>query len=116
MKYSNTDKAFPINSADWDALMADAPATVDDAECPYNPNDELAVAEFWQDAVVAHSYAEFREQMTKLRGRGKQKVPTKISTTLRLSPEVMNYFKATGEGWQTRIDEALREYVQTHGA
>jgi uncharacterized protein (DUF4415 family) len=26
----------------------------------------------------------------------------------------MAYFKATGEGWQTRVDAALREYIQTH--
>ncbi|MBL0231757.1 MAG: BrnA antitoxin family protein [Moraxellaceae bacterium] len=49
-----------------------------------------------------------------VRGRGKQKKPTKIPTTLRLSPEVMAYFKATGEGWQTRVDAALREYIQDH--
>jgi uncharacterized protein (DUF4415 family) len=49
-----------------------------------------------------------------VRGRGKQKKPTKIPTTLRLSPDVMAYFKATGEGWQTRVDAALREYIQAH--
>jgi uncharacterized protein (DUF4415 family) len=38
----------------------------------------------------------------------------KIPTTLRLSPEVIAYFKATGEGWQTRVDAALREYIQAH--
>ena len=33
-----------------------------------------------------------------------------------VSPElpVVEYFRATGEGWQTRIDEALREYVSLH--
>ncbi len=48
------------------------------------------------------------------RRRGKQKAPTKFITTLRLSPEVMDYFKAQGDGWQTRIDDILREYVSTH--
>lgn len=111
MKSSNTEKAFPVSNADWAALMADAPDTVEDTECAYNPNDAQAVADFWKNGVVSHSYQEFTE---KTRGRGKQKAPTKISTTLRLSPEVMAYFKATGDGWQTRVDAALREYIQAH--
>jgi len=35
----------------------------------------------------------------------------KIRTTLRLSPEVLEEFKAEGPGWQTRIDDALLEIV-----
>ncbi|MES9881930.1 MAG: BrnA antitoxin family protein, partial [Sedimenticola sp.] len=33
---------------------------------------------------------------------------------IRLSPDVTAFFRATGKGWQTRLDEALREYVETH--
>ena len=36
----------------------------------------------------------------------------KVSTTIRLSQDVIDYFKAGGRGWQTRIDEALREWIQ----
>jgi uncharacterized protein (DUF4415 family) len=32
--------------------------------------------------------------------------------SLRISPEVIEYFKSTGEGWQSRIDETLREAVK----
>lgn len=39
---------------------------------------------------------------------------TKDRITIRLSHEVTEYFRATGKGWQTRIDEALKEYVATH--
>ena len=46
--------------------------------------------------------------------RGPQKTPTKVSTTIRLSPEVMAAFKATGAGWQTRIDTALKDWLKTH--
>lgn len=49
-----------------------------------------------------------------MKGRGKQKAPTKVSTTLRLSPEVMDAFKATGNGWQTRIDAALKDWLTKH--
>ena len=40
----------------------------------------------------------------------------KVSTTIRLSPEVIDYFKAGGRGWQTRIDEALRDWIGKQGA
>lgn len=46
--------------------------------------------------------------------RGKQKKPTKIAVTLRYSPEVVEYFKSTGDGWQTRMDEALKEWISSH--
>ena len=36
----------------------------------------------------------------------------KVSTTIRLSQDVLDHFKAHGRGWQTRINEALREWIQ----
>ncbi len=39
----------------------------------------------------------------------------KQSTTLRLPADVLAYFKAGGKGWQTRISDALSEYVIEHG-
>lgn len=50
---------------------------------------------------------------TKLRGRPKAAV-TKERITIRLSPEVLGAFRATGQGWQTRVDAALRDWLQTH--
>lgn len=38
---------------------------------------------------------------------------TKEKTTLRLSPEVMDYFRSLGAGWQTRIDQVLKDYVES---
>ncbi len=52
----------------------------------------------------------------KLRGRGPQKAPPKVSTTIRLSPDVIQAFRAGGEGWQTRIDAALKDWLRTHSA
>ncbi|MBV5293992.1 MAG: BrnA antitoxin family protein [Curvibacter lanceolatus] len=46
--------------------------------------------------------------------RGPQKAPRKISTTIRLSPEVVTAFRAAGDGWQTRIDQALKEWLKMH--
>lgn len=46
--------------------------------------------------------------------RGQQKQPKKILITLRYSPEVVEYFRATGEGWQIRMDNALKEWIAKH--
>ena len=35
----------------------------------------------------------------------------KVSTTIHLSQDVMDHFKTGGRGWQTRIDEALRDWI-----
>ncbi len=39
---------------------------------------------------------------------------TKVLLSVRYSPEVVEYFKTSGKGWQTRMDEVLREYVASH--
>lgn len=52
----------------------------------------------------------------KLGVRGAQKAPTKERITIRLSREVVEAFRATGEGWQTRMDSALKEWMKTHKA
>jgi len=46
--------------------------------------------------------------------RGPQKAPTKERITIRLSPEVVARFRATGEGWQSRMDAALQEWLRKH--
>ena len=45
------------------------------------------------------------------RGRGPQKAPTKVLTTVRLDADVMAFFKSQGRGYQTRINEELRRVV-----
>lgn len=46
--------------------------------------------------------------------RGPQKAPTKERITIRLSPEVVQRFRATGDGWHTRMDAALQDWLKTH--
>ena len=46
--------------------------------------------------------------------RGLQKAPKKVAVTVRYSQEVVEYFKATGEGWQVRVDDALKEWIIRH--
>lgn len=51
-----------------------------------------------------------------VRGRGRpvQSI-TKTPISIRLDVRVLNAFKATGEGWQTRINDALTEWADQHG-
>jgi uncharacterized protein (DUF4415 family) len=50
------------------------------------------------------------------RRRGPQKEPTKVATTIRLDPDVLEHFRATGPGWQTRINEVLKKHVESSEA
>jgi uncharacterized protein (DUF4415 family) len=51
--------------------------------------------------------------MRVLRGRPKSAI-TKQLVSVRYSPEVLAYFKSTGDGWQSRMDGVLRDYVSRH--
>lgn len=47
------------------------------------------------------------------RGRPKAE-STKLALTVRYDADVIEAFKATGKGWQTRMNSALREWLKTH--
>ena len=42
------------------------------------------------------------------RGRGPQAAPTKVLTSIRLDADILEFFKAQGTGYQSRINDALR--------
>jgi len=88
---------------DWERVKRDAAQDVPIAHTatdgPYDPNDAAAVSAYWQHAKVRRS-------------RGRPAVPVKRPTlNMRVDPEVLEAFKATGQGWQTRINAALRDAV-----
>jgi uncharacterized protein (DUF4415 family) len=73
----------------------------------YDPNDaEATRAWFAQADLIRHGKVVRRGK------RGPQKSPTKKLVSLRLSPEVIDHFKATGPGWQTRIDGTLLKSIR----
>lgn len=39
---------------------------------------------------------------------------TKERITIRLSHDVVEQFRASGDGWQTRVDAALKDWLKTH--
>ena len=49
------------------------------------------------------------------RPRGRPKADaTKVFTAIRLDADLLQAFKATGKGWQTRVNAALRQYIAEH--
>jgi len=47
------------------------------------------------------------------RGRPKAEV-TKTPIKLRIDPDIIEAFKASGRGWQTRMNDALRDWLKSH--
>jgi uncharacterized protein (DUF4415 family) len=76
------------------------------------PNDDPDNPEWTSaDFARARPASELPEELRAFfpRTRGIQKAPTKIPVSLRLSAEVVEHFRATGPGWQSRIDEILKK-------
>lgn len=92
------------SKTDWARVKreaaANAPVPFDPETDPYDPNDPEAVRAFFAQATI--------------RRRGPQKAPTKVPTTLRLDSDVLAGLKAGGKGWQTRVNDALRDWLKTH--
>jgi uncharacterized protein (DUF4415 family) len=79
-------------------------------------NDEGEVRELtekdFHHFVPFSDLPEAERVMLSSRKRGPQKAPTKELVSIRLSQDVVNGLRATGTGWQSRVDEALRKWLQ----
>lgn len=93
-----------------DELIAMPEEDINYEDTAYDPNDAKAVEEFWAGAVIKKGETVLGHTPK----RGKQKAPTKQATTLRLDPEILDAFKATGKGWQTRMNAALSDWLKKH--
>ena len=108
MKSKNTSK--PSFSAQQVAAASAAASK----NVPDDPDSPRSKRGDWNNAVVSHSLSELRAKLAARRTRGPNKLPTKEQVAVRYSPEVLSAFRATGRGWQTRMDEALRDWLKTH--
>jgi uncharacterized protein (DUF4415 family) len=52
-----------------------------------------------------------QKMLLNIRRRGPQKAPRKVPVSIRLSADVAEGLRATGNGWQGRADEALRSWL-----
>ncbi|HEX3125826.1 MAG TPA: BrnA antitoxin family protein [Thermoanaerobaculia bacterium] len=104
MKPGTTSKPFPRTAEKISSVIEAAPERIHDPESAYDPADPKAVEAFWKGSSVRRPGQ-----------RGVGKKAKKILLSVRYSPEVVQYFKSTGEGWQTRMDDALKEWLASHG-
>ncbi len=98
------------SETDWERVLAvkeNAPIPYEPEDGPYDPNDAEATRAWFAQADLIRNGTVVRRGK-----RGPQKAPTKKLVSLRLSAEVIDHFKATGPGWQTRIDGALLESIR----
>jgi uncharacterized protein (DUF4415 family) len=108
MKSAATRKRPPATPAEWETAIAAAPGK----DRALTPAEEKKLAH----AVVVKrgGYAAVQSALAVKRKRGErgpQVAPTKQLVSVRYSPEVLQFFKATGAGWQTRMNEALIDWV-----
>jgi uncharacterized protein (DUF4415 family) len=92
---------------EWTA--ADVARAVPFADLPKSEQKRLLAL---KGATIKHVSDAEHEKKRRQGERGKQRAPTKRLVTMRLSANVVEYFKAGGPGWQTRIDETLKRAVK----
>lgn len=88
------------------------PELIDD-ENPEWTAEDFAKARPASEVLPQIFSAKVAQQMLKPRGRPRVEHP-KERINIRLSHEVVEYFKSAGDGWQTRIDSALRQFITEH--
>lgn len=96
-------KPAHISQADWDAV--DCPELTAEDFAKMRPAEEVLYEILPRETVD--------ELLTKKRGRPPAIAPKK-SVNIRLAPDILAAFKSTGKGWQTRIDNALRDWLKEH--
>lgn len=104
MKSNALPKGFPVDQQDWDKLIADAPGE--------DRPPTAAETSAWSQDVVCHGGG-VEAFVVQRRGRGPQKAPRKQSITIRFDADVLAALKATGPGWQTRVNHIMREWLKT---
>ena len=92
----------------------DSPASRPDDDNPEWTMEDFAAARPATE-VLSEYIGEKATQTLIRRGRGRpQKPDKKINQTLRLDPDVVEAYRQEGKGWQSRINEVLRQHMPQH--
>jgi uncharacterized protein (DUF4415 family) len=81
----------------------------------YDPTPILTDEEIKELRPAREFFAEHGLEMPKPLGRPKAE-RTKVPVTMRLDPDVLAFYKATGPGWQTRMGEVLAKAMDKKSA
>ena len=88
-----------------DPLDPDAPPLGDAELAEFRPASEML------PQILGAARA---DALLRRRGRPASAI-TKVAVSLRLDPDIVAAFKAGGDGWQTRMNDALRGWAVEHG-
>jgi len=107
MKSDAISLKSPVSHDDWEKIIANAPGE----DRKPTPEEEMA----WSNGVVIKEggYPALRAALAEKRRRGPAQKPRKILLSVRYSPEVVEYFRTMGEGWQSRMDDVLKDWVKS---
>lgn len=103
MKNISTGNTAPVDASNWAKVR-----TLKDASIHHDTDSPRTTAADWEGATLKQG------GVVVGRVRGKNKRPVKEQVAVRYSPEVLAAFRASGAGWQTRMNEALLDWLKSH--
>lgn len=105
MNKHSTGSTQTVNATDWAALAA-----MPDSAIQHHADSPRTQVTDWDNAAIRQAGVE----VGRVKVRGAQKAPLKKATSVRLDEDILTRFKAQGRGWQTRMNNALRDWLKDH--
>jgi len=103
MKKAFSGKTTPTDKTDWARVRA-----MTDADIQFDEDSPKTTPADWEGAAIKKNGI----VIGRVRGPGKK--PARVQTTIRFEADVLAGLRATGKGWQTRVNDAMREWLKTH--
>lgn len=105
MKHGSTGKTTPADRTDWPRVKA-----MRDEDIQHDEDSPRTTAADWEGAVMKQGGVE----IGRVRTRGPGKRAPKELVSIRYSADVLAAFRESGPGWQSRMDDALRDWLGKH--
>jgi uncharacterized protein (DUF4415 family) len=103
MKKNDTGRQSRLSLTDWERIR-----NMQDEDIAFDEDSPRTTEADWEGAVIRKA----GEVIGRYRGKGKR--PAKESVTIRYTPAVLEAFRASGAGWQTRMDAALLDWLKNN--